>query len=51
MDKAPITTENFVIEPDYDAIKLVVTITPPLTSNLQLFQNWREENGYAQIPE
>lgn len=49
MDKAPISTENFTIEPDYDAIKLVATIKPPFNLNLQLFLNWLEENGYGQI--
>ena len=50
MEAAPITKETFRIDPDFNGLRLIVTLNEPVENSQQMFFRWLADNGYGQIP-
>jgi len=50
MNLGPVVKDSFRIDPDYDELKLIVTLDEPVENSQRLFFQWLSANGYDQIP-
>ena len=50
MEAAPITKEAFRVDPDFNGLRLIVTLNEPVENSQQVFFRWLADNGYGQIP-
>ena len=46
----PVRTDQFSLDYDYSSYLFVVILPDPFAENQALFEKWRQENGYGDIP-